>query len=82
MIDLQGKTVMAMKRVQDKDRIWHSEDDFEGRFIAFGITGEYGEKGSSCYSSVIVIDKESKLHNVPVELIKFTCEGMSSLNLF
>jgi hypothetical protein len=66
--ELFGKQVMTLKWDKDKNDF---VDDMYCRFIAFGLQGEYSAMASLCYSSAIVIDKTNKLHNIPVENIRF-----------
>ena len=45
------------------------EPDFIGEFVTWGIQGEYSDCASLVYSSMIVMDDQLKLHNVPIENI-------------
>ena len=66
--ELFGKNVMTLKWDKDKKDFF---DDMTGLFIAFGMTGEYSDMASLCYSTAIIIDKTNRLHNIPVENIRF-----------
>ena len=65
---LFGKNVVTLEWDNEKKDFF---DDIYARFICFGLQGEYSENASLCYSSAIVIDKTNKLHNIPVENIRF-----------
>ena len=66
--ELFGKNIVILKWDREKGDYF---DDIFGRFIAFGIQGEYSNTASLCYSSAIIIDKTNTLHNIPVELVRF-----------
>jgi len=66
--ELFGKNVVTLKWDEDTKSYL---DDISGRFIAFGMQGEYSDSASLCYSSAIIIDKTNRLHNIAVENIRF-----------
>ena len=69
MNELYGKKVVSIKWDRIKGEY---VDDIKGKFIAFGLQGEYSDSASLVYSSAIIFESiTNKLYNIPVENIRF-----------
>ena len=64
--------------IKIKEVVWKEWDKKEkrlilkgkGRFVAFGIAGEYSDSASLCYSSMIILSEDNLLHNIPIENVE------------